>query len=219
MLGGTPVEEISLDYLPIAISVLSLAVAATTLFLAQFRSPRISIHVGPTVKLYYPKDGGFAAYIPTTFINDSARMGAVFRTAISLVRNENPQDRFFIEWGSFSTYDPQTGNWRYEDMAHALAVPGKAAVNKLLWFNWLPSSSPLLHIREGEYTLTVHYWTAQTGNAANDIHNCHISGETFVKLESYRTAGKATIVEVVLDRQLDQNRLMTPHEAKALLNV
>lgn len=208
-----------LDYLPIAISGLSLAVAAITLFLAQFSGPKISVHVGPTIKLYYPRDGGFAVYIPTTFINQAARMGVVFRAAISVVRSENPQERFFIEWGSFSIYDPQTGNWRYEDMAHALAVPGKSAVNKLLWFNWLSSSTPQLRIREGEYVVNVHYWTAQTGIPRNAAHKCHISAEVFAKLDSYRAAGKSTTVEVVLDREIDRNRVMTPHEAKVLLNV
>ena len=135
------------------------------------------------------------------------------------VRNENPQERFFIEWGSFSIYDPQTGNWRYDDVAHALVVPGKSAVNKLIWFNWLPASSPQLCIREGGYILTVHYWTAQTGNPVNDVHKCDISGEIFAKLESYRAEGKATTIEVVLDRQLDRNRVMTQHEAKVLLNI
>jgi hypothetical protein len=208
-----------MDHLPIAISVMSLGVAAITLYLSQFRGPRISVHAGPSVKLYYPTDGGFAVYLPTTFINDSSRMGTVFRTAISMVRNENAQERFFIEWASFSTYDPQSGSWRYESMAHALAVTGKAAVNKLLWFHWLSTSSPTLRIREGEYTLTVHYWTKPTGNPTHDVHTLHISEKTLAVLESYRTSGKATTVDLVLDRQLDQNRVMTPHEAKALLNV
>src|SRR5262249_62266167 len=125
-----------------------------------------------------------------TFINDSARMGVVFRAAISLVRNDNPQERFFIEWGSFSAYDPQTDGWRYDDMAHALAVPGKVSVNKLVWFNWLASSRPALRLREGEYILNFHYWIAPTGNPITDIHTCHISGDAFGELESYRTGAK-----------------------------
>jgi hypothetical protein len=208
-----------MDYLPMVISALSLGVAVMTLFLSQLRGPRISVHAGPSVKLYYPKEGGFAVYVPTTFINDSARMGAVFRAAVSLVRTDNPRERFFIEWGSFSKYDPQTGSWRYEDMAHALAVPGKAAVNKLLWFSWLPSTIPSMRIREGHYILTVHYWTRRAGKPTNDVHELHISEQTFDQIESFREGGKATTVEVVLDKQVDANRVMTPQEAKAFLNV
>jgi hypothetical protein len=104
-------------------------------------------------------------------------------------------------------------------MAHALAVPGKSAVNKLLWFNWLSSSAPQLLIREGEYIVNVHYWTAQTGIPQNAVHKCHISAEVFATLDSYRAEGKSTTVEVVLDREIDRNRVMTPHEAKVLLNV
>jgi hypothetical protein len=208
-----------MGYLSLVISILSLGVAATALFVSQFRGPRISVHVGPSVKLYYPKEGGFAVYIPITFINDSARMGTVFRAAISLVRIENSEERFFIEWGSFSTYDPQTGNWRYESMAHALAIPGKVAVNKLFWFNWLPSSLPPLRICEGEYILTVHYWTKRTSSPAHDAHKLHISEETFTTLESYRIDGRATTIDLILDKQLERNRVMTPHEAKALLNL
>lgn len=208
-----------MDYLPLAISILSLGITATALFVSQFRGPKISVHVGPSVKFYYTKDNEFAVYIPTTFINDSARMGMVFKAAISLMRSENPQECFFIEWGSFSTYDPQAGNWRYESMAHALAVPGKAAVNKLLWFSWLASSIPPLHIYQGEYILTVHYWTTQTGFPSHDSHKLCISEEAFTTLESYRIAGCSTTIDLVLDRQLDQNLVMTPHEAKAVLKL
>lgn len=208
-----------MDYLPIAISVVSLGLAATALFMSQFRGPKISVHVGPIVKLYYLMDGGFAMYIPTTFINDSPRMSVVFRVAISLLRTENPHERFFIEWVSFSAYDPETECFRYEDIAHALAVPGMAEVNKMIWFHWLTSSTPSLHIREGEYDLTIHYWITETGKPVNNIHKFYVSEDTFAKLESYRTGGKDITVEVVLDKQLDRNRLMTPHEAKALLNV
>jgi hypothetical protein len=208
-----------MEHVPVAISIISLGVAATALFMSQLRKPNLAVHVGPNVKLYYPNDGGFAVYIPTTFINDSPRMGTVFRAAISLTRTDNPQQRFFIEWGSFSTYDPATQIWRFEAMAHALAVPGKAAVNKVIWFNWLPSSNPALRVREGEYTLSLHYWTARSGKPVNDVHTLNISEEDSSRLEGYHSSGKATTLDFVLDRQLDRNRVMTPNEGTALLGV
>jgi hypothetical protein len=208
-----------MTYVPIIVSLLSLCVAGLTLFMMQFRAPRISVHAGPVIKFYYLVGGGCGLYVPTTFINDAARMGVVFRAALTLMRTDNPQERFFLEWSSFSAYDSRTENWRYDDIAHALAVPGRSAVNKLMWFNWMASSTPALRLREGEYVLTVHYWTRRTGTPSRLSQRLHVSGSVFDELESYRTQGKSTTVEFVLDRQLDRNRLLTPHEARTLLGV
>ena len=60
-----------MEYLTIVISLLSLVVAGVTLYNTHLRYPNIYPHLGPLIKIYYPSDGGFAMYIPTTFINSA----------------------------------------------------------------------------------------------------------------------------------------------------
>jgi len=206
-------------YLPIVISSLSLIVAFLTLYNTNLRYPDIHSYVGPLTKLYYPSDGGFAMYIPTTFINSAPRSGTVLRAAILLHRKDSTQEQYFMEWGSFSKYDSQNGNWVYEDICHAIPVAGKSSASKIIWFNWLTSSQPQLVISSGEYLVTLFYWLDGRPVPKTDSHELYISKEVFDALENYRKAGRSTTVEVALDKRLERNRVMTSDEAGKLLKA
>ncbi len=206
------------EVISIVIAFISLSVSAGTFFLTQ-RPPVLESYIGPIIKVYYPSDGGFAFYLPISFINYASRTGVVVRSAVIIYRKDTPQEQYFIEWDSFSTFTSDENSWTFSEVASILAIPGKSAVSKIAWFRWKPSSHPTLQIRPGEYILTFYYWTKSKGRPQVDVpHELYISNELFEELEKYRSDSKSTIVDVVLDRQIAKNRSMTLHEANKILN-
>jgi hypothetical protein len=202
-----------------AIALLSLLVSAITLFLTQFKGAELSHVVGPELKVYYPFDGGFALYLPVTFLNQSARTGTVLKCGITIFSNVNPEERFYMEWREFSRLDPATAKWGYEEITHAIAIPGNGSTVKVVWFSWRANSTPQFRLSEGQYVFAFHYWTAFSKQPVTSQHGLHIDHDTFVALDGYRTNKQSTIVDLVLDAQIASNKLMTSHEAKSLLGI
>jgi hypothetical protein len=87
------------------IAIISLLIAATTLFLTQLRSPKLISQSGPFVKVYYADyetGGSFGLYLPVTIINKSARTGTLLNAAITLHRKDTPEQSYFMQWREFS---------------------------------------------------------------------------------------------------------------------
>lgn len=206
-----------MQYLALAVSVLGLIVAGATLYNTHLRHPRIHSYLGPLIKLYYPGDGGTGIYIPITFINSAPRVGTVLRAAILLHRKDSTQEQYFMEWGSFSRLDTQSGNWVYENICHALPVDGKSSITKVVWFNWLASSQPSLIFKPGEYVLTLFYWLGGHEQPKTEIHELHISDDLSEALEGYRAEKRSTTVELALDKHLARNSILTSDAAQKLL--
>ena len=206
----------------IPISILSLCVSAIALFLEQLRPPRISIVAGPLIQLYYPSDGGFGVYLPITFLNRAAKTGTVSRCGITLYQRSNPEERFFMEWRYFVSLGRGQGSnlaTNLDEAAHALAVPGKSDVPKMIWFSWRAESKPEVHIVEGQYVLLVHYWTRSTRKPKFERHEFHVDAKTQAELDSYRANHKSTIVNLGLDRETGENQVLTSVESQRQLGV
>jgi hypothetical protein len=52
-----------MEYAALAISSLGFVVAAVTLYNTHLRPPKICIFIGPHIKTYYLRDGGFGLYV------------------------------------------------------------------------------------------------------------------------------------------------------------
>ena len=152
--------------LAILISVLSLLVAFSVFFMTYLRRPVISCQIGPTVQIYlgdHAIGGSTGFYLPITFENAAARTGIVTNAALVCRRRDEPEQQFFMTWKDFANLGPEDGGWRAEEIAHAIAVPGRSTVAKIVWFMWYAESTPKLILREGTYVLELVYWMRLSG--------------------------------------------------------
>ncbi len=200
------------------IALLSLVVSAVALIFSQFRPPKLSNVIGPEFKIYYPPDGGFGVYIPATFLNQSPRTGTVLRCGISIFRKSSPDQRFFMEWRYFVTLNPDL-SFKLEESAHALAVPPNSSVTKMIWLTWRSTSTPELRIAEGEYGIIFHYWSGSVDKPRNDPHEFYIDRAIEEELEGYRVNKKSRVVDLLLDKKIASNKLLTSYESKSLLGT
>jgi hypothetical protein len=203
----------------VAISLLSLAIAGVTLYLTQFRPAKLSTIVGPGIKIYYPKDGGFGIYVPVTFVNRSPRTAVVFRCGITIFRKSTPQQKFYMEWRRFMKLKEDGGSFITEEDAHSIAVPNNSFLSKLIWVTWRYFINPPFRIIEDEYVLYLHYWPRSSGKPISSKHEFLITNEDYLKLEGFRAAKENTVVDVDLDANVRFNILMNASESKSLLGI
>ena len=203
---------------PTVISLLSLAVSGVALFFSQLRAPLLSTVIGPNLQIYYPPDGGFGVYLPATFLNESPRTGTVHRCGISIFRKSSPDERFFMEWRFFMGLNPNL-TFKFEDGAHAIAIPGKSSTAKVIWLSWRSNSTPELVIREGEYVLAFHYWLGSDDKPHNDLHEFYIDRSTQAELDDYRASKQSTVVNLLMDKKIAANKLLTSYESRSLLGT
>lgn len=204
------------------IAIISLLVSAATFYLVHFRKPLLSCRVGPEIRVYYADyefGGSLGLFIPITFINSAARTGTVLNVAVSVLRADTPQQQYLMQWRHFSKLDVEKDQWIYSESAHAVAVPGNSAVNKIIWFMWVYSSQPKLILQKGAYKLRVHFWEKKGANPTSIEHSFLVGDSEFEALEQFRQEKKSTTIGIWLDKELEHNRSMTGDEAKRLLGI
>lgn len=204
------------------IAVTSLIMAITTFYLSNLQSAKITSKVGPFIKVYYAdydSGGSFGLYIPSVFINTASKVGVILNAAITLNKNDSPEQLYFLQWKEFAKLDVALNKWVYEEMAHAFAITGKSTSTKIVWYMWNSGSQPKLVLREGSYTLSFYFWEKENKAPNCETHEFHVSEDMVNTLEGYRAQKKSTTFDIRLDREIDENRLMTHREMKKLLQV
>ncbi|MBI3438880.1 MAG: hypothetical protein HY054_09595 [Proteobacteria bacterium] len=185
------------------VALASVAVSIWTLFVTQLSAARITVELGPILKFYHPRDGGFAAYVPLTFVNFGARVGVVSRIVLTLSPSGHEQ-RYEMEWSSFSRYDG--ANWVYDSIVHPLPVDGHGAQHKLVWFSWQASSRPELNLTAGNLDCEVRCWVSGRSFPLVARRRLTISKEQQQRLDEWRAANNAATVEVRTDG-VERNRV------------
>jgi len=204
----------------IIIAIISLLVSAVTLYLAQLRPSKLISKSGPFIKVYYAdyeSGGSVGLYLPVSIINESARTGTILNAAITLGRKDSPEQSYFMQWREFQKLSIEKNAWVYEEMAHALAIPGTSAINKIIWFMWDAKSQPKLILREGTYIINFYFWDKKDKPPNCETHQFYVDDSIYTQLESYRVAKKPTVFDIRLDMEIEQNRLLTEHELRKLL--
>src|SRR5262249_44198634 len=108
----------------LAISIVGLAVATTTLYLTHFRRPPIDLYIAPLTKVD-PGGGipGLQLLFPIGVGNPGRPHGGVTGVTASVLPPGRGGESFLIPLRSFSAFNPDSNRWRFEELAHALAVP------------------------------------------------------------------------------------------------
>jgi hypothetical protein len=197
------------------ISTISLLVAIATFFLVQLRPARITSYLGPNAGLgYRATDGGLSITVPVTFTNHGSRTGAVLRSAITLWRKEWPEERYFMKWDSFVKEDFKTRQYTTDEMAHALAIPGKSIVAKVITYGWMADSKPIV-FRDATYCLAFLYWMDE-GRPHHEIHEIPITADMVATLVApFDSSIRA--VNILLDNKYRVNEVYNTFAFENLL--
>ncbi len=206
----------------IIIAVISLLVSGVTLYLAQLRPPKLISKSGPYVQVYYAdfKSGGsFGLYLPVSIINKSTITGAALKAAITLSRKDTPDKTFFMQWHEFEklSVKEKESKWIYEEMAHALAIPGNSAIKKIIWFVWEVQSQPKLVLQQGIYIMNFYFWDEDHKLPNCETHEFFVDDSIFTELDNHLKAEDDTTVNIVLDTEMKENAILTEHERRNLL--
>lgn len=202
----------------VGISIVSVLIAGITLFLTQLRPPQVSLYVGPSLKVYYTRGGGLSFYIPITFLNNSPRTGTVLRMSLTLFKKDASETRYLFQWRSFSKFDPGTNSWVFEEIAHAISIPGKATLAKTVWFSWPEEWEEKPILREGAYDVVIHRWVSENKPPIGENHELFISAKDLQTLETRRGQQNSTTIDLVFDRKLAEHKVLTKHEYDKLLS-
>lgn len=207
-----------MNLFPIYISLISLIITGITLYLTQLRPAKISLLIGPEIQIYHADYPNFSTgmFVPMTFVNSSSSMGTIYKCAITVFRNDLPEQRYFIQWSEFAKIAPD-GNWTYDIHSHAFGISGKSDIIKTALFMWNPKSIPKLLFQQGCYTLLVHAWTGKKANHLNFEFSFYISHEEENIFESRRMKEVKTVTLIRLNKDFGENRVLTQHEANSLL--
>ena len=198
------------------ISMISLLVAIATFFLVQLRPARITSYLGPNASFgYRATDGGLSITVPVTFTNHGSRTGAVLRSAITLWRKEWPEERYFMKWDSFVKEDFKTRQYATDEVAHALAIPGKSIVAKVITYGWLADSKPIV-FRDATYCLAFLYWTNE-GRPHYEIHEIPITADMVATLTAPVDSMHIRAVNVPLDKKYKVNEIQNTFAFENLL--
>jgi hypothetical protein len=201
------------------IAIVSLLISLVTLVFSQLRRAKITAFLGPYITLGYPVGGGFSINLPVTFSNHGAITGSVFRAAITLHRKDASNERYFMQWDSYLKLDTSSPNkWVHDEIAHALAIPGKSIVAKTTLFVWDPTSQPSLLVRQGEYELVFYFWTSDNAVPFFETHRIEISPANISLLTNTLDPQKGPAITIQLDQNLERNILMNQYNIRNLQN-
>ena len=89
----------------------------------------------------------------------------------------------------------------------------------MVWFSWRAESKPELRILNDQYVLQVHYWTKHQGLPLCEEHKFHVDARAYAELDGYRARHDSAIVNLGLDREIAENRVLTSYESKTLLGA
>jgi hypothetical protein len=198
----------------IVVATVSLLVSGVTLFLTQFRPPRLGCFMGSTVGLNHQVDG-FSIYIPLTITNTSHRPGIINRCSILFSRADTSPTSHYIEWTQFKRRDNETKRYLRESLAGPLYIEGRSSVSKLVWFRWRQGEIEFL---PGRYVLKIILWFGnKEGPSIRQSHEFFLGDPAAESLKDYKANGKRTIEWISIDSQIEPNKLLTAHEVEKLL--
>ncbi len=198
------------------IAIVSLLIAVAALVLNHLRPAKITTFLGPVVTIGYPMDGGFSVNLPVTFSNHGAKTGSVFRAAVTICQRESQHERYFMQWDSFLKLEFQPVQWVHDELAHALAIPGKSILAKNILFVWYPISQPPITIREGLYDLVFLFWTSDMTVPHIETHQIRILAPNLEALKDTGDPEAPRSITIQLDQQLEANKLMNEFDWEAL---
>jgi hypothetical protein len=137
------------------------------------------------------------------------------RSAMTIWRKDWPEERYFMKWESFVQEDFKTLQWVADEVAHALAIPGKSIVAKVITYGWLADSMPI-QFRDATYCFAFLYWTNEK-KPQYEIHEFPITADMVTTLDAPIDSTHARAINVTLDKKYKVNEVLNTFAFENLL--
>ncbi|WP_421705333.1 hypothetical protein [Alloalcanivorax xenomutans] len=215
-------KEIILESLALLISLFSFGLSGLAIYLAYFRQPALSAHVGPYIVAIY-NNKGLTITVPTTVANQAHQVGVVRRCSLTLTRHDSRQKNYFMVWDSFRKITDDGATWVQVGTAHAIPVLGRSTKTHNIQYVWEYESSPELLLKAGQYDFRFDFWSEQETPFASVSHEMTVSEKDASMLQASLAQRNAQetirrgVVYLTLDSETNRNRLLTEHEITKLL--
>lgn len=211
-----------MNQLALAISLASLILSGLAIYLAYFRKPALSAHVGPYVVAIY-NNVGLSITVPTTIANQANQVGVVRRCSLTLTRHDSRHKNHFMVWDSFRRITDDGATWVQAGTAHAIPVLGRSTMTHNIQYIWNYGSSQEFAIAPGQYKLRFDFWTETDKPFSTLVHEMSVSEReaellagSMAQRNSQETIRRG-VVYLTLDSETNRNRVMTEHEMRKLL--
>ena len=120
-----------------------------------------------------------------------------------------------MKWDSFVKEDFKTLQYSTDEVAHALAIPGKSIVAKVITYGWLADSKPIV-FREATYCLAFLYWTNER-RPHHEIHEIPITADMVAAFIAPFDSTHNRAVNVPLDKKHKVNEVQNTFAFENLL--
>ncbi|MFL6233624.1 MAG: hypothetical protein ACJ76N_10865, partial [Thermoanaerobaculia bacterium] len=130
-------------------------------------------------------------------------------------RKEWPEERYFMKWDSFVKEDFKTRQYATDEAAHALAIPGKSIIAKVITYGWLVDSKQIV-FRDATYCLVFLYWTNE-GRLHHEIHEIPMTADMVETLVAPFDSMHIRAVNVALDKKYKVNEILNTFAFENLL--
>lgn len=202
------------------ISVLSLIIAGLALYLSQLRKAKIDALIGPQISIYhhdYEVGISTGLVIPVSFLNNSPSTGTVLKAAICIYKHGCEDEKYFIQWQKFQILDEINIKWVNEEDSHSLVLGPRSGLHKNIWFMWHAYNKTKLFFENGAYTISLFIWTNQLLKPTELKRSFYITKEQQDVFQKLRATQQVNSQKILLDKDIEINRLMTNSEAAKLL--
>jgi len=209
-----------LAILSIIVASLGFVVSLATLYFVHLIGPKIRTSIGPYIKAYhtdYNLGGAAGIYLPISFFNQSPRSAVVLKTALEIYMKSNDQKRYFMHWKHFSEFNADLNSWKFREIAYAIPVLGKSSTQKTALYFWSSDNDEKLNFDEGVYVFDFIYWMRGKNKPIREHHELVIDSKTAKKMREYRESKISTTINIMLDKEMELNKLLSPHESKQLI--
>ena len=177
-------------------------------------------NIGPYIKVFngdYEKGMATGIYVPVSFFNKTVRSSVVEKTAIEIFLEKNDQKRYVIFGKQYSEFDSSSNTWKMRDIAYALPVLGKSSIQKTIKYNWDMENQDKLSFEEGVYIFNFMYWIEGKESPESQSHELVFDTASIKKINEFIENKKLTTIDVMLNRQMPLNKLMTKHESERMI--
>lgn len=202
------------------VSLLSLIIAGAALYFSQLRKATIGALIGPEISIYhhdYAQGFSTGIIIPVSFLNNSPSTGTILKSAICIYRHGCEDEKYFIQWQKFDLLEEKNNQWEHEEDCHSLVLGPRSGLHKNIWFMWHPNNVKKLIFENGKFTISLFVWTNQLVKPTEFKRNFYITREDQNAFQELRESEQVSCLKILLDKDIEINRLMTNNEAAKLL--
>jgi hypothetical protein len=165
------IADVSKVNLALVISIAGFVISAANLYLTQLQRPDFRVLVGPgaMARYFFERDRwDTELFLPVGIANTSALSGVIYRSRVVVYREDEPSQKYEIEWTDF--VEREADELKAREMAKPFTVPGRGAVSRLVRYVWR-SNTPELRFREGRYIIVAHLWTDASERPSISVQN------------------------------------------------